>query len=98
MKLKVFIPIIMVLFMLQSCGSNTSPEEENDLVDVNPVVEEDDEQAAYDPQDPGDNDGRNDENELENEQDRNAEDNGIGIGLDYEIGEDDSPEYGYGFE
>ena len=97
--MKVFIPIIMVLFMLQSCGSNTSSEEENDLVDVNPVVEEDDdEQAVYDLQDPGDNDGRNDENELENEQDRNAEDDGIGIGLDYEIGEDDGPEYGYGFE
>ena len=84
--------------MLQSCGSNTNPEEEGDLVDVNPVVEDDDEQqATYDSQDPGDNDGFDDENELENEQDQNADDYGIGIGLDYEIGEDDGPEYGYGF-
>ncbi len=84
----------MVLFMLQSCGSNTNPEEENDLVDVNPVVEDDDEQAAYDPQDLGYNDGRDVEEEFENEQDQNADD-GIEIGLDYEIGEDDGPRYGY---
>lgn len=39
--MKVFIPIILVLFLLQSCeSSNNDPEEANDLIDVNPVVEE----------------------------------------------------------
>ena len=86
----------MVLFMLQSCGgSNTNHEEDDGLVDVNPVVEED-EQDTYDS---GDNDdGRDDERELDNEQDPDSDGDDVEIGLDYEIGEDDNPDYGYGFQ
>ena len=76
--MKVFIPIILVLFMLQSCGGgNIDPEEENGLVDVNPVVEEgepDDDEIALDNVEESDPD---DEMEW----------------LDYNIGEGNEYEY-----
>jgi len=76
-KLKVLIPIILVLFMLQSCGGgNTDPEEEYDLVDVNPVVEEGEPDSDADDDlvdvnsvveegEPDDDDRRDDEYEFE---------------------------------
>ena len=85
-KLEVFIPIVLVLFMLQSCGSgNIDPEEEYDLVDVNPVVEEGEPDAD-------DDDRRDDENVLDNEEDPYPDDE-IEGGLDYGIGEGNNDEY-----
>lgn len=86
--MKVFFPIILVLFMLQSCGgSSIDPEEDNDLVDVNPVAEEDE-------PDGDDDDGR-DERGLDNERNPDPDDE-IEGGLDYDIGEENDP--GYEFE
>jgi hypothetical protein len=88
-KLKVFIPIILVLFMLQSCGgSNIDPEEENGLEDVNPVVEEGEPDAD-------DDDRRDDEIALDNVEEPDPDDE-IEEGLDYNIGEGN--EYEYEFE
>ena len=88
--MKVFIPIILVLFILQSCGGgNIDPEEENDLVDVNPVVEEGE---------PGDDDDRrDDEIALDNVENPDPDDE-IEEGLDYDIGEGNDDEYEYEFE
>lgn len=87
--MKVFIPIILVLFMLQSCGGgNIDPEEENGLEDVNPVVEEGEPDAD-------DDDRRDDEIALDNVEEPDPDDE-IEEGLDYNIGEGN--EYEYEFE
>ena len=88
--MKLFIPIILVLFMLQSCGGgNIDPEENNGLEDVNPVVEE------GEPDIEDDDDGRDDEREPGNERSPDPDDE-IEGGLDYDI--DEENDFGYEME
>lgn len=74
--------------MLQSCdGSNIDPDENNDLVDVNPVAEEDEPDAE------DDDDSRDDEREADNERIPADSDDEIEGGLYYDIGEENDLGY-----